>query len=98
MLYKHSFYAILNKIVNKMKRLPASEKLLIEEVTHIARKTKEISKGLPSGTLIKMIRIQVGMSQQVLAKRVEGQYQLRPPYNPHPYLRNRMRQLMITVT
>jgi transcriptional regulator with XRE-family HTH domain len=52
-----------------MKRFISSEKLLIEEVTQSAEKTRKISRGLPIGSLIKMIRTQLGMSQKNVAKR-----------------------------
>jgi transcriptional regulator with XRE-family HTH domain len=51
-----------------MRRFISSEKLLIEEVTQVAEKTKKIARGLSIGALIRMIRIQLGMSQKVLAK------------------------------
>ena len=46
-----------------------SEKLLIEEVTEAAKKTRIAVRGLTVGALIKFIRIQLGMSQRALAKR-----------------------------
>jgi transcriptional regulator with XRE-family HTH domain len=46
-----------------------SEKLLIEDVTQAAQQAKQLSRGLPPGTLIRMIRTQIGMSQEVLSKR-----------------------------
>lgn len=52
-----------------MKRLGYSEKLLIEEITEVAKKAKKTSRSLSIGALIKMIRSQLGMSQTVLAKR-----------------------------
>ncbi|HSX12200.1 MAG TPA: helix-turn-helix transcriptional regulator [Rhabdochlamydiaceae bacterium] len=52
-----------------MKRFISSEKLLIEELAHAAKKAKEVSRGLSLNSLIKMIRIQLGMSQKVLSKR-----------------------------
>jgi transcriptional regulator with XRE-family HTH domain len=52
-----------------MKFNSPSEKLLIEEVTQAAHKAKVAARGLAIGTLIKSIRLQLGMSQKVLAKR-----------------------------
>ena len=52
-----------------MRRFLSSEKLLLEEITHAARKMKEVSRGLAIGSLIKMIRVQLGMSQKVLSRR-----------------------------
>ena len=46
-----------------------SAKLLIEEVTQAAHKTKVATRGLTIGALIKSIRLQLGMSQKALAKR-----------------------------
>lgn len=46
-----------------------TEKFLIDDVTQAARQVKYSSKALPLGALIKMIRVQIGMSQEVLAKR-----------------------------
>ncbi len=52
-----------------MTKFTFSERLLIEEVAESAKKTKESSKGLNIGPLIKMIRHQLGMSQIILSKR-----------------------------
>lgn len=51
------------------KRRSSSERILIEEVTQAAQKLKTASRGLPIGSMIKLIRLQLGMSQRVLAKR-----------------------------
>jgi len=52
-----------------MKSFSPSEKLLIEEVTQYAKKTKIATRGLTIGALIRSIRTQLGMSQKELAKR-----------------------------
>ena len=52
-----------------MKSFSLSEKLLIEEITQAAQKTKIAVRGLTIGALIKFIRVQLGMSQKALAKR-----------------------------
>jgi transcriptional regulator with XRE-family HTH domain len=52
-----------------MKRSLFSEKLLLEEVAVEGQKTRGILRGLSIGSLIKMIRLQLGMSQKALAKR-----------------------------
>ncbi|PCI92807.1 hypothetical protein COB11_06530 [Candidatus Aerophobetes bacterium] len=52
-----------------MKRTSVSEKLLIEEVTNITSQLFHSSRGLSIGSLIKSIRVQLGMSQRVLASR-----------------------------
>ncbi len=52
-----------------MKFLSPSEKLLIEEITQATQKTRVAIRGLTIGALIKSIRVQLGMSQKVLAKR-----------------------------
>jgi len=52
-----------------MKSYSPSKKLLIEEIMQAAQKTRAAVRGLTIGTLIKSIRIQLGMSQKVLAKR-----------------------------
>lgn len=54
-----------------MKSCSSSEKLLLEEIMNIAKKAKMAIRGLTIGTLIKSIRLQLGMSQQALAKRAE---------------------------
>ena len=52
-----------------MKSFSLSEKLLIEEITQAAQKTRIAVRGLAIGALIKSIRLQLGMSQKALAKR-----------------------------
>jgi transcriptional regulator with XRE-family HTH domain len=52
-----------------MKLHSPSELVLIEEVMQAAQKVKMAIRGLAIGTLIKSIRLQLGMSQKVLAKR-----------------------------
>lgn len=52
-----------------MKSYSPSEKLLIEEITQAAQKTRVAVRGLTIGALIKFIRVQLGMSQKALAKR-----------------------------
>ena len=52
-----------------MKSFSPSEKLLIEEITQAAQKTRVAVRGLTIGALIKSIRVQLGMSQKALAKR-----------------------------
>lgn len=52
-----------------MKSFFPSEKLLIEEITQAAQKTRVAIRGLTIGALIKSIRTQLGMSQKALAKR-----------------------------
>lgn len=52
-----------------MKSFSPSEKLLIEEITQAAQKTRMAVRGLAIGALIKSIRLQLGMSQKALAKR-----------------------------
>ena len=52
-----------------MKSYSPSGKLLIEEIMQAAQKTKNAVKGLTIGALIKSIRVQMGMSQKVLAGR-----------------------------
>lgn len=52
-----------------MKSFSPSEKLLIEEITQAAQKTRIVVRGLTIGALIKSIRVQLGMSQKALAKR-----------------------------
>ena len=46
-----------------------SELLLIEEVRQATQKVKTSIRGLSIGNLIKAIRLQLGMSQKILAKR-----------------------------
>ena len=52
-----------------MKSFSPSEKLLIEEITQAAQKTRVAVRGLTIRALIKSIRVQLGMSQKALAKR-----------------------------
>jgi transcriptional regulator with XRE-family HTH domain len=52
-----------------MKPYSSSEKVLIEEIMQAAQKTRVAVRGLTIGTLIKSIRVQLGMSQKALAKR-----------------------------
>lgn len=52
-----------------MKSFSPSEKLLIEEIMQAAQKTRIAVRGLTIGALIKSIRVQLGMSQKVLAQR-----------------------------
>ena len=52
-----------------MKPFSPSEKLLIEEIMQAAQKTRVAVRGLTIGTLIKSIRVHLGMSQKALAKR-----------------------------
>jgi len=51
-----------------MKKASKSEKLLIEEISEFAKKLQQSIRGLTIGELIKLIRIQLGMSQDTLAK------------------------------
>jgi transcriptional regulator with XRE-family HTH domain len=62
-------YAIIGYEVRRMKHYSPSERLLIEEITEAARKTKVAARGLTIGKLIRSIRLQLGMSQKTLAKR-----------------------------
>ena len=52
-----------------MKSFSPSEKLLIEEITQAAQKTRVAVRGLTIGALIKSLRLQLGMSQKALSKR-----------------------------
>lgn len=52
-----------------MRRSSLSEKLFIEEVFRAAKMAKEASKNLHFGYLIKIVRIQLGMSQKNLSLR-----------------------------
>jgi transcriptional regulator with XRE-family HTH domain len=54
-----------------MKPRSTSESVLIEEVMQISHTLKMTLRGLSIGALIRMIRIQLGMSQRVLAKRAK---------------------------
>ena len=46
-----------------------SERLYLEELMHVAQQLKASARGLSIGALIKMIRSQIGMSQEILSKR-----------------------------
>lgn len=48
-----------------------SEQLLIEEITKEGAKALQASRGLSIGSLIKMIRKQIGMSQEILARKAK---------------------------
>lgn len=50
-------------------RSSPSERLFIEELTHVSKQMKAATKNLSIGALIKTIRTQLGMPQKVLAKR-----------------------------
>lgn len=52
-----------------MKSLSPSEKLLIEQISQAAQNLQAAVRGLAIGELIKLIRIQLGMSQASLARR-----------------------------
>lgn len=52
-----------------MKSKSSAEKLVIQEIMQTSEKMKSIIRGLSIGTLIKYIRIQLGMSQKILSKR-----------------------------
>jgi transcriptional regulator with XRE-family HTH domain len=52
-----------------MKPYSPSEKLFIEEIMSAARQLRGATKGLSIGSLIKSIRVQLGMSQKALAQR-----------------------------
>jgi transcriptional regulator with XRE-family HTH domain len=52
-----------------MKPYSPSEKLFIEEIMNAAQQLKRTTRGLSIGSLIKSIRIQLGMSQKALALR-----------------------------
>ena len=52
-----------------MKSHSVSERLLIEEIMQESQKMKMAIRGMHIGTLIKSIRVQLGMSQRALAKR-----------------------------
>jgi transcriptional regulator with XRE-family HTH domain len=45
-----------------------SEQLLIEEIAKEGAKASQAARGLPPGALVKMIRKQIGMPQEVLAR------------------------------
>ena len=54
-----------------MKSHSPAEKLLLEEVTKASLTAKIATRGLSIGALIKAVRLQLGMSQNVLAKRAK---------------------------
>jgi transcriptional regulator with XRE-family HTH domain len=54
-----------------MKFSSSSEKVLIEDIGQAANKAKIAMRGFNMGTLFKIIRLQLGMSQQAVAKRAE---------------------------
>lgn len=51
-----------------MQSFPASEKLLVEEITEAAYNLQKAIRGLSIGEQIKLIRTQLGMSQTILAR------------------------------
>ncbi len=53
-----------------MKHPSLSDKLFIEDIARTAQKTKEVSRGMSLGSFIRMIRLQIGMSQKILSQRV----------------------------
>src|SRR5690606_33548201 len=54
-----------------MRRQSFAEKLLIEEIMQTSIKAQDAIRGQSIGTLVKLIRLQLGMSQAALAKRAE---------------------------
>lgn len=54
-----------------MKHRHFSEKLLLEEVSKQAAEAKRVSRNLPVGAFIRLIRKQLGMSQSLLARRAK---------------------------
>jgi transcriptional regulator with XRE-family HTH domain len=52
-----------------MKPYSPSEKLFIEEIMRAAHQLRAATKGLSIGSLIKSIRVRLGMSQKALAQR-----------------------------
>lgn len=53
------------------KRRSTAERMLVEEVAQAAAALKKISKGLSLGSLIRLVRSQLGMSQAILAERAD---------------------------
>ncbi len=53
------------------KKRSLSEKIFLEELSLAAHHTKSLLKGLSPGEFLKLIRTQLGMTQQVLAKRAK---------------------------
>ena len=51
--------------------MKASERTLVEEITKEAAKAKQIVRGLSPGALIRIIRKQIGMPQEVLARKAK---------------------------
>lgn len=52
-----------------MKKALTAEKLLIEDISRKTMQTKKACKGLSIGPLIRMLRLQLGMPQKILAKK-----------------------------
>ena len=52
-----------------MKEFSPAEILLVKEVTKAAQETVGVKRGLDIGFFIKLIRMQLGMSQQILSRR-----------------------------
>lgn len=52
-----------------MKKGFSSEKLMLEEISQRAESLQQSMRGLLIGELIKRVRIQLGMSQEILARR-----------------------------
>ena len=52
-----------------MRKAPSGEKLLLEHISKLAKELQTAARGLSVGKYIKLIRRQLRMSQQVLAKR-----------------------------
>jgi transcriptional regulator with XRE-family HTH domain len=48
-----------------------SEQLLIEEIAREGAKASQVARGLSPGRLIKMIRRQIGMPQEILARKAK---------------------------
>jgi len=55
--------------MKRLKQPSVSEKLFIEEVMHASGKVRIATRGQGIGSLIKSIRVQLGMSQTAVAKR-----------------------------
>lgn len=54
-----------------MKRNSPSEAILTEEIMKSSQQLKKTLRGLSIGALIKLIRLQLGMSQKIVAKRAK---------------------------
>ena len=52
-----------------MKKRFTSEKILLEELTQVGNAFKKQSRNLSIGELLKLVRLQLGMSQRALSKR-----------------------------